>query len=89
LVAKEKELESSLHEIVSPFSLKLSSNSFGLTPAEIKVASLIKQGKGTKEIAKMRNLSHKTVARHRENIRKKLRIKNTKVNLQSHLISLA
>ena len=82
-------IESSLHEIVSPFSLKLSSNSFGLTPAEIKVASLIKQGKGTKEIAKMRNLSHKTVARHRENIRNKLGIKNTKVNLQSHLTSLA
>ncbi len=82
-------LESSLHEIISPFSLKLASNSFGLTPAEIKVASLIKQGKGTKEIAKMRNLSHKTVARHRENIRNKLGIKNTKVNLQSHLISFA
>ena len=82
-------IESSLHEIVSSFSLQLSSNSFGLTPAEIKVASLIRQGKGTKEIATIRNLSHKTVARHRENIRKKLRIKNTKVNLQSHLISFA
>ncbi len=82
-------IESSLHEIVSPFSLQLSSNSFGLTPAEIKVASLIRQGKGTKEIATIRNLSHKTVARHRENIRNKLGIKNTKVNLQSHLTSLA
>ncbi len=82
-------IESSLHEIVSPFSLKLSSDSFGLTPAEIKVASLIRQGKGTKEIAKIRNLSQKTVARHRENIRNKLGIKNKKVNLQSHLSSLA
>jgi DNA-binding CsgD family transcriptional regulator/PAS domain-containing protein len=82
-------IESSLHEIVSPFSLKLSSDSFGLTPAEIKVASLVKQGKGTKEIATIRNLSHKTVARHRENIRNKLGIKNKKINLQSHLISLA
>ena len=82
-------IESSLHEIISPFSLKLASNSFGLTPSEIKVASLIRQGKGTKEIAKIRNLSHKTVARHRENIRSKLGIKRKKVNLQSHLISIA
>jgi len=82
-------IESSLHEIVSPFSLKLSSDSFGLTPAEIKVAALIRQGKRTKEIATIRNLSQKTVGRHRENIRNKLGIKNTKVNLQSHLTSLA
>ena len=82
-------IESSLHEIISPFSLKLSSNLFGLTPTEIKVASLIRQGKGTKEIATIRNLAHKTVARHRENIRNKLGIKNKKVNLQSHLTSLA
>jgi DNA-binding CsgD family transcriptional regulator/signal transduction protein with GAF and PtsI domain len=82
-------LESSLHEIISPFSLKLSSNSFGLTPSEIKVADLIRQGKGTKEIAAIRNLSDKTVGRHRENIRNKLGIKNKKTNLQSHLNSLA
>ena len=81
-------IESSLYEIVSPFSLRLSSDSFGLTPAEIKVAALIKQGKGTKEVAAIRNISQKTVARHRENIRKKLGIKNKKINLQSHLHTL-
>jgi len=82
-------IESSLHEIVTPFSLKLSSGSFGLTPSEIKVADLVRQGKGTKEVATIRNLSHKTVERHRENIRKKLGIKNKKINLQSHLNSFA
>lgn len=82
-------LDSSLREIVSPFSLKLSSDSFGLTPAEIKVVALVRQGKGTKEVAAIRNLSQKTVARHRENIRNKLGIKNKKINLQSHLNSLA
>ena len=82
-------IESSQHEIVSSFSLKLSSDSFGLTPTEIKVADLIRQGKQTKEVAIIQNLSHKTVERHRENIRNKLGIKNKKINLQSHLISLA
>jgi PAS domain S-box-containing protein len=81
-------IESSLNEIVSPFSLKLSSGSFGLTPAEIKVADLVRQGKGTKEVAAIRGLSHKTVERHRENIRHKLGLKNRKINLQSHLNSL-
>jgi DNA-binding CsgD family transcriptional regulator len=76
------------HEIVSPFSLKMSSDYFGLTPSEIKVADLIRQGKGTKDVATIRNLSHKTVERHRENIRRKLGIKNKKINLQSHLNSL-
>ncbi|MHA1878941.1 MAG: PAS domain S-box protein, partial [Candidatus Heimdallarchaeota archaeon] len=52
-------IESSLLEIVSPLSYKLSSNSFGLTPAEIKTADLIRQGKRTKEIAEMNNLSKK------------------------------
>ena len=82
-------IESSLHEIVSPFSHKLSSEFFGLTPAEIEVAALVRQGKGTKEVATIRNLSHKTVARHRENIRNKLGIKNKKINLQSYLNALA
>ena len=82
-------IESSLNEIVSPFSLKLSSDAFGLTPAEIKVADLVRQCKGTKDVAVIRGLSPKTVERHRENIRQKLGLKNRKINLQSHLNSLA
>lgn len=82
-------LEYSLHEIISPLSHKLSSDYFALTPTEIKVADFVRQGKRTKQIAKMLNISTKTIERHREGIRNKLGIKNRKINLQSHLNSLA
>ena len=72
-----------LNEIISPFTHKLSSKYLNLTPAEIRVADLVRQGKKTKEIAEFLNLSFKTIERQRENIRKRIGIKNKKVNLQS------
>lgn len=81
-------IESSLDEIISPFSHQLSSSLIGLTSAEIKIADLVRRGKTTKEIAAFVNLSPKTIERHRENIRKKINIKNKKINLQSYLSSL-
>lgn len=80
-------LESSLENIVSPFSKKLSNPLINLTPTEILIADLIKFGKSNKEIAKILNCSIHTISGHRENIRKKLGLKNKKVNLRKFLSS--
>ncbi|MFA9614126.1 MAG: PAS domain S-box protein [Deltaproteobacteria bacterium] len=81
-------LESNMKEIVSPFVTKLSSRFLSLTPTEIQVASLIKDGKSSKEIAALLNASENTVRSHRFHIRSKLGIKNKKVNFRSYLQSL-
>ena len=81
-------IETNLKEITSNFTHRLSSKYIGLTPKEIKIADMVRQGQKTKQIAKVLFLSQKTVETHRENIRKKLNINNKKINLQSYLASM-
>ena len=81
-------LEANLNEVISPFAHRLSNSFIKLTPTEIQVANFIRQGKTTKEIAEMLNLSAKTIEFHRDNIRTKMGIKNKKINLRTHLMSI-
>jgi len=81
-------LESNLNDIISSFSRNLSQDHIGLTPSEIEVANLIRQGKTTKQIAFLFTLSSRTIETHRRNIRKKLGLENAKINLSTYLKSM-
>jgi PAS domain S-box-containing protein len=82
-------IESNLDNIISPFVRNFSAKMFRLSPTEIQVLNLIKQGKTTKEIANSMNLATSTIDFHRHNIRKKIGIKNKKINLSSFLSSIS
>ena len=87
-LAHVRVLETNLDNIVSPFLKTLHSRHLNLTPKEIRVASLIKEGRTTKEIAELLAMSVAAVDFHRNNIRKKLGLRNKKANLVSHLASM-
>ena len=81
-------LESNLNNIISEFSFTLSSKYLGLSPKEILVANLIKDGKTNKEIGEILALSVRTIETHRKNMRKKLSLGKKNGNLRSHLLAL-
>jgi PAS domain S-box-containing protein len=80
-------IETNLNNIISPFLHNLSLKYSNLTPKEIQVAHLIKDGKTTHEISDMMSISIRTVECHRDKIRKKMGLKERKANLRSYLTS--
>ena len=78
-------LRQNLQEIASPFLIYISRNHMQLTPVEIAISTMIRNGLSSKEIAQLRSISPATVQRHRENIRRKLGLKNRKINLATYL----
>ncbi|HOD99329.1 MAG TPA: PAS domain S-box protein [Syntrophales bacterium] len=79
-------IETHLKEIATPLLKNI--RRFNLTPREMRVASLIKSGRTTKEIAKVMGSAPGSIDVHRKNIRKKLGLNNKKANLLSYLESL-
>ncbi len=80
-------LDDHIQDILSPFLRNLGTRHLNLTPKEIQVASLIREGRTSKEIAEVLGVSARAVDFHRDNIRIKLGIKNKKANLRSYLLS--
>jgi PAS domain S-box-containing protein len=82
------ELELNLKDILSPFLKRLKSQYHHLTPTEIRIATYIREGKASKEIANLLSVSLNTIEVHRDSLRKKFGIKYKKINLQSYLKTL-
>lgn len=78
-------LKKNLADIVTPFVESSPKTLAILSPVELQICNMIKNGLSTKEIAHMRSSSPATVNRHRESIRRKLDLTNQKVNLTAYL----
>ncbi|AOY58442.1 transcriptional regulator, PAS domain linked with LysR-type HTH domain [Desulfococcus multivorans] len=82
-------VDTHLKDIISPFLQRMSAADIFLTPQEIQVASLVKDGKSSKEIAEILSIAETTVHFHRRNLRIKFGIENRKTNLRTYLLSLS
>ncbi len=93
LKAKDRTLvgiiDTHLQDIISPLLQRFSNAKILLTPQEMQVASLVKDGKTSKEIADVLNVSETTINFHRKNLRAKFGLTNQRTNLRSYLLSIS
>ena len=93
LKTKDKNLveivETHLNDVISPLLQRFINAKILLTPQETQVAGLVKDGKTSKEIADILNVSETTVNFHRKNLRVKFGLTNQRTNLRSYLISIS
>jgi PAS domain S-box-containing protein len=81
-------IKSNLNRISSSFLQHLKLNFYDLTPREIEVANLVREGRSIKEIAELLSITIRTVESHRKRLRVKMGLKNRKANLRAHLLGL-
>lgn len=81
-------LQDQLLKLTSSFGNAIAKPIFKLSPREIEISHLIKNGLTSKDISRLLNISHQTVEKHRKNIRKKLNLGNKDVNLTTYLKEL-
>ncbi len=78
-------LRNNLNNLTQSFGLKIGVNKLHLSPREIEICNLIKDGIKGKEISKILNISYASLETHRKNIRRKLGISNKEINLSVYL----
>lgn len=81
-------IDDHLNDIISPLMQTFNNAGIMLTPQEIQIASLVKDGKTTSEMADILFVSEATISFHRKNLRDKLGLKNKRANLRSFLLSM-
>lgn len=81
-------IETTVKNVFSSFLQKVTSKQYHFTPKEIQVATLIREGKTTKQIADIMRVTRSAIGLHRHHIRNKLGLGKAKVNLRSYLLSL-
>jgi len=82
-------IDTHLQDIISPLLQRFANAKILLTPQEMQVAALVKDGKTSKEIADVLNVSETTVNFHRKNLRVKFGLRNKRTNLRSYLMSIS
>ncbi len=82
-----KIIKNNLKDVISPFMTQTKSAGIYLTPQELQVASLIRSGHPSKDIAEILDIAPNSVNFHRKNLRRKFKIRNRQVNLQTYLLA--
>ncbi len=82
-------IEQNLKNIALPLVRRMKNLNAALTPKQLLIAGLVREGKPTEEISSILGVSPHAVAFHRKHIRRKLGLQNRGVNLRSYLLSLA
>ncbi len=82
-------VDAHLQDIISPMLQQIANADIILTPQEMQVAALIKDGRTSKEIAQILHITEATVNFHRKNLRTKFGLQNRRVNLRSYLLSIS
>jgi len=78
-------LDKNLNSLASPFAKVIVAPRSRLSPREIEISDMIRNGYKNKKIAKLLNISEYTVQTHRRTIRKKLGINKKSSNLITFL----
>lgn len=84
-----KIVEQNVQNLMASFSARIQKEMYTLSPRELEICSMIKNGMKNKEIAETLNVSLRTIETHRFVIRRKLKLHKTKMNLVTYLTNIS